>query len=149
MADTMCYMGLDIERDMLPSRETVMNILRTYGESYGALEHVTKEHVRQFGKDMIWRYPLCDGTHTGGIIVPVREGFLWLPYDEIDNEDYEQLLLDEARFMDASVCDFLIRELLTFTGGLYAALSDIRRLATAEYNEHADCDDQCRPPNRC
>lgn len=143
MADIIRFMDLDIDTDKLPTQETVMSILHTYGETFGSLDLVNEEVYRQFGKDLIWRYPLCDGKNAGGIIIPVREGFLWLPYDEMDSVDYELLLTSEVRLLDADTCTFLIDALRSYVDGLCAALSDIRRLTIKEYDENADCDDQC------
>lgn len=100
----------DRNHEMLLSREALMEML-AYGYTDNDLADVRNLYQRTLGFDPIWRYPFCDGAHLGAVIIPVTEGFLWLPYDEADREVGEIYLPDDATLLDAETCDYLIEEM--------------------------------------
>jgi len=124
----MRFMGFDVEQSMLPTMREVMDYLEVYGASDRQLAHFREENERVYGNDLIWNYPICDGEHFGFYIVPVREGFLNLPYNALDEEEYELFVLEHAHLMDAEEFVFRIDEWSSYSDGLLSAMRDIAEI---------------------
>ena len=91
---------------------------------------------KEFGNELYWNYPFCDGLHNGAGLLPVQEGFLWLPYDEVDSETYEQYVLDDASLLTAAEAATLLKELRAYMEGSFAALEDIQtELSAHQYRD--------------
>lgn len=121
-----CFRLLD--REKLMSRDEVLTFLMDNGAHEPSLAQIREQYESQLGIDPIWRYPLSDDMHEGAFIVPVKEGFMWLPYDEIDREYYEILLPDEATMLDAESCAYFMKSLRDYTEDLCEVLSNIMGL---------------------
>jgi hypothetical protein len=80
----------------------------------------------------MWRYPISDGNHLGTFIVPVREGFISLPFDIVDKEDYELLELDDAAMFDDEALQYFIDDWTLFSDDLLSAMKDILRVTRGE-----------------
>lgn len=119
-----------LDRVKLMSRDEVLAFLTENGEHEPSLAKIADQYETQLGFDPIWRYPLSDDMHEGAFIVPVKEGFMWLPYDEIDTEYYEILLPDEASMLDAECCDYFKKSLRDYTDQLCKVFSIILQSET-------------------
>ena len=73
---------------------------------------------------MVWCYPISEGYAAGGFILPVREGILWVPYDEMEKEDGEILLLDDAELLDADACEVMADDLRRYADSLCSMLRE-------------------------
>lgn len=136
MYDFITYMGRRIERERLFAMDYILSLLEEEGPRFTTLENVRDVYDKQFGNELYWNYPFCDGLHNGAGILPVREGFLWLPYDEVDSETYEQYVLDDASLLTAAEAASLVEELRAYTEGVCAALGDIQmELSAAQYQD--------------
>ncbi len=136
MYDFIAYMGKQIERKRLFSKHYILHLLEEEGACFTALENVRNWYDQQFGNELYWNYPFCDGLHNGAGILPVQEGFLWLPYDEVDAETYEQYLLDDASLLTTAEAASLLKELKAYMKGLCAALDDIgTELSAIQYQD--------------
>lgn len=111
----------------LLSREALIRVLEEWGGHDRAMSHVREHYEGELGCDPIWRYPISLDTCNGGFLVPVKEGYLFIPYDEVDSEDYEILMLDEACLMDVESSVYMAGELQTYFGALSAELYEISR----------------------
>ena len=82
--------------------------------------------------DLVWNYILDDDLHTGFMMIPVKEGFLSLPYDEIRKETFEQYLLDEAKLFDVESMEHAIDNFRRYSVALLQAMEEAKSLITKE-----------------
>jgi hypothetical protein len=71
---------------------------------------------------------LGDVGDAGKFILPVREGFLCLPYDTVDADDREILDLDRAFLLDKACAVEMLSGWLDYSDGLTGALRDLVRI---------------------
>lgn len=119
------YMGVEVEPLRLFSMPRVLSLIHYNGASSETLDLIRERYRSLFGAELIWRYPIFDATGDGGVLIPVREGFLWLPYDEDGAEPTEYYCVKEAHLLDQDSVRTLLRELNSYTDGLRAALSEM------------------------
>ena len=123
----------------MASSAEVLELLRTNGADFTALEPIRERYAAQFTNELCWSYPLCDGDYLGCVILPVQEGVLYLPYNSLDSNTYEQFVLEGAGLLDAERLGELKQALLIQTAELYSTLSDMRRFlpdAASNAKEH-------------
>lgn len=120
---TICDAELDSKQ--LMSKDELIAFLHENGESDRALAHVRERYYEVFGKEMMWCYPISDGKHAGTFIVCVKEGFISLPYDMIDAEDYELLELGDAAMLDDETIEYFIDDWKLFSDDLMKAMTDM------------------------
>ena len=72
-------MGLKINRISLYRKDELMAILNKYGAFDSTLDKVRDTYTERFGNHLIWKYPFSDNMQGGGTIIPVQEGFVFLP----------------------------------------------------------------------
>ena len=75
-----------------------------------------------------WRYPICDGIHAGAFILATKDGYLSLPYNSMDEEDYEILVLDDAVFHDPASLTTFLSNWEDFSADLTDAMREMRRI---------------------
>jgi len=75
-----------MDKSKLVSRAEVLQHLSANGAHYPSLAQIINQYEEHFGIDPVWHYPLSDDRNNGAFIVPVQEGYLWLPYNEVDSE---------------------------------------------------------------
>ena len=115
-----------LDKSKLMSRAEVLAFLRENGEHEPSLALLSDQYENQFGIDPIWRYPLSDDRHNGAFIVPVQEGYLWVPYDEVDSEYYEILLPEMATMLNTECCEYFFNSLREYTADLCDVLEAIK-----------------------
>ena len=126
-----------LDKSKLYNRETLLRILEENGANEPAIAAISDQYMESLGQDPVWQYPLCDTKYLGGFVVPVQEGWLWIPYDSVDKEEYELLVLDDTNLLDAETCEYLANELKEYCAGFVAALGRIQNeLKTQEKNEN-------------
>ena len=64
--------------------------------------------------------------------MPVYEGYIWIPYDAVDQEEYELLVLDAACLLDAETCAHLAQEMRNYADELIASLYRVKRELESE-----------------
>jgi len=117
--------GIEIDVSKLISKNDLLEKLKLYGACDRVLADIREFYDKEFGNELIWRYPICDGVHAGVTIVVVKEGFLSLPYDDIDREDYEIFELEHASLLDEATCKCFIDNWKSFSDDLLGALGDM------------------------
>lgn len=120
------YMGKLISKAELFTQEYIIRVLETGSACFTDLEQIRATYMDKLGLDPCWTYPLGVGAHHGLVILPVREGFLSLPFTDTDEVTYEQFDLDAAELLDTAAVETLLREVHAYTDGLCAALEDMR-----------------------
>ena len=106
----------------------LLGFLRENGEDDRALAKIRERQYEEYGAEAIWRYPISDGLHLGTFIVPVKEGFISLPYDSVDKHDGELLELGEAALLSADAMQFFIEDWLSFSDDLLSAMRDMQSM---------------------
>jgi len=117
--------GIHIDTQKLMSKSELLDFLRENGEDDRALSGIRAYYYNDFENELIWHYPISDGSHLGTFIVVVKEGFVSLPYDSVDREDGELLILDDAVVFDAESIDFFIDDWRSFSDNLLSAMTDM------------------------
>jgi hypothetical protein len=121
----MTISGINVDPMELLSKAELLDILYEYGESDRALAHIRDRYQAEFKDELVWRYPISDGYHLGTFIVPVKEGFLSLPFDNVDSEDYELLELVDTAALDTDAMQTLIDDWRLFSDDLINAMNDM------------------------
>jgi len=121
-----------IEEQKLLAKSEMLECLRAYGEDYRALSRICDYYHNIFGNELVWRYPISDGLHPGTFIVIVKEGFLSVPYDAVDLEDGELLILSDAVMFGADDFQFFIEDWRSYSEDLLNAMSDMQRILRSE-----------------
>jgi len=84
--------------------------------SRDVLPMIRDRNVDVFSKELIWHYPISDGSFLGCYIALVHEGFLCLPYDCADRE--ELIELDQAKLLGEDALRALLDDWITFASEL-------------------------------
>lgn len=121
----------------LLSQQELIRRLEDDGGHDRALSHIREHYAETLGCDPIWRYPISLDSCNGGFLIPVTEGYLFIPYDEVDTEDYEILMLDKTRLMDEESCDYFVEELQSYGTALCQELQEICKELTARTRAEA------------
>lgn len=122
------YMGSPLDFSLLIGKEDLLRRLEGGGANYPALEEIRDEYSERFGRDLVWNYMLDDDLHTGFMLIPVKEGFLSLPYDEVLENTFEQYLLEEARLLDQESLEYSINSWQQYSNGLLQAMEEAKEL---------------------
>lgn len=126
----------DRDINALPTKDELLERLSEDGYSDVELTGIRDDLMKTLGFDPVWRYPFCHDAGLGAVLVPVREGFLWLPYDVIDYEAREIYEPERATLLTAKGCSHLIREMLAYTDALTAVMRYVAdELAASERTE--------------
>lgn len=123
------YMNMEIDPVELPTMDEVINRLKKAGGTDMALCGIRDEQTEKYGNTLIWHYPLFTINFTDGFVMPVREGILWIPYEEATSDDGEILLLDDAELLTAGDLDLMLSNFRLYADGLCAALEDMAEIA--------------------
>lgn len=118
------YMNVEIDPESLPTKDELIARLKEDGGTDRAFAPVREEQYERYGSELVWRYPISEGYAAGGFILPVREGILWVPYDEIEKEEGEILLLDDAELLDAGACEVMADDFRRYADGLCSMLRE-------------------------
>ena len=121
-------MGIHLDFEKLVSKEELIQRLKVSGSNYRTLGEIRDEYLSIYGVDLVWNYVMDDDLHTGFMMVPVREGFLYLPYDEIRRETFEQYLLDEAVLLDTETIERYIKNWQSYSNSLLQAMEEAAAL---------------------
>lgn len=114
-------------REALLSKAEFLEQMKEGDASDATLSGIRDSMMRALGFDPVWRYPFCHDGGLGAVIVPVREGYLWLPYSVTVPEDNELYELDDATLLDAESCEYLLGDMMDYVEPLAAVMAYIAR----------------------
>jgi len=80
------YMDQRLNPEELPTMKELLSEIDENGGTDAALAGLREKQYRQYCCELIWRYPISQGDSAGGFLMPVREGILWIPYDEMEKD---------------------------------------------------------------
>jgi len=116
--------GIEIDDSKLISKDELLEELE-YTASDCGLVDIRNRYLEEFGNELIWRYPISDDEHEGVTIVTVKEGFLALPYYNIEKTEYEIFELEHVYLLDKDALRYFIDNWKSFSDDLSGALGDM------------------------
>ena len=119
----MKFLNMKIDRNNLLTKQQLLEHLEENGGHDRGLSEIRDRYLNEFGNELMWRYPITDGWHNGVVIVTVREGFISLPYDFVDNEVYEIFELEKAAMFDAESMEIFLDDWKSFSEHLTNAMT--------------------------
>ena len=138
------YMGLTISKSNLYSKAALMKLLDTCGGLDSTLDKVRDTYTERFGNQMIWKYPFSDSMQGGGTIIPVQEGFLFLPYNCVFEHGGARYQLRGAELLSAEDIRTLQKECRAYMDGLLSALHDMEHtMQVCPVTQYADAQGNC------
>jgi len=133
----MMFMGHQIDKAKLMTMDEVVDYLKTHGENYSSLSDIRTRYEEEFGKDLIWNYQHCSDCFPGFFIVPVREGFLSLPYDSVESDAYEIIVADSAALLCAEDLQTLQELYRSYVEALLGTMDEMIAIAKEEGSQNA------------
>jgi len=127
----MIYDGVSIDPEQLYSQQEVIAILNKGSSADCDLVAIRNNYDKKFGSELIYRYPHTVGMDLGVVLTPVKEGFLCIPFNEMDSEDYEIFEPDKASLLSAGELKSIKKEWDRYTRGLSSALSSMWKIQHA------------------
>lgn len=119
------YMGLQINSRDLYSRHELTKDLPQRGAFDSNLDTIREQYMERFGCQLIWTYPFSGNMRGGGTIVPVQEGFLFLPYTCMAEYSGARYDLSQSVFLNEQAVQAMQKECKAYVEGLLSALGDI------------------------
>jgi len=126
------FMGLQIDKSKLMAKDEVIDYLETHGENYSSLADIRTRYEEDFGQDLVWNYQHCSDCFPGFFIVPVQEGFLSVPYDEVECDECEILVVASAELLSADDLQTLLELYRSYVEALMDAMEEMIAIAKAE-----------------
>lgn len=139
MNEVITFMGKQIERNKLFSQTFIIALLEDEGANFTTLANVRNWYIKQFGNELSLSYPFSQGMDNGILILPVQEGFLRLPFDEVDEFTFEQFDLHSAGLLTAAEVEVMEKELNTYVENLLGVLADMRTVLSSGEREVPSC----------
>ena len=133
----MKFMGLQINRARLMAKDEVIDYLKTHGENYSSLSEIRTRYEEEFGMDPVWNYQHCSDFFPGFFIVPVQEGFLSLPYDSVQSDDFEVIVTDSAELLSAEDLHTLLGLYRSYAEELMGAMEEMIAIVKEEESQTA------------
>jgi hypothetical protein len=124
--------GIEVDTSKLLDKQELLDYLTVNGATDRSLANIRDRYHEAFKNELMWRYPISDGKHMGTFIVTVKEGFVSLPFDEADKEDYEQLILEDSSMFDEDAMTFFIDDWVLFSDDLLSAMNDMLKIIKDE-----------------
>lgn len=131
------YMDTELDTSKLQTKQSVLD--HVYGAFMGdALAEIDNGYENEFGLNIIWHMPLSPHERSAGAIVPVQEGFLFLPYKEFDIEVGVMYDVEEAILLDADTASMLRVDHGSYSDGVCDVLGDIVRITSGTPSQAQD-----------
>ncbi len=117
--------GIQFDPHQLMTKDALLRFLADNGGDDHALEIIRERNMEAFGNSLVWQYPISDGKHTGAFIVVAKDGFISLPYNEIDRHGNEKLELEDASEFDKDSMEIFIDDWDSFSSDLTGAMGNM------------------------
>lgn len=125
---TMSGLLRKIPADTLMSAKDILAYLKDNDSTDCTLSDIRLRYYAAHGNELCWRYPISDGIHAGAFILATKDGYLSLPYNSMDEEDYEILVLDDAVFHDLASLTTFLSDWEDFSADLTDAMREMCRI---------------------
>ena len=120
------FMGKEIDASKLMTQAAFLRKMRKRLPTDTALDSVRKGYEARFGMNLAWRIPTMDEPHRGAVILPVQEGFLYLPLSPLSTGEDVTYDLAGMELLNKRSADALLHEFKDYADGLISALGDIK-----------------------
>ncbi len=117
-----------LNTDALMSVEDVLAYLKQNGSTDCTLSDIRLRYYAAYGNELCWRYPISDGIHAGAFILVTKDGYLSLPYNSMDEEDYEILVPEDAVLHDSASLATFLSDWESFSADLTDAMREMHRI---------------------
>ncbi len=117
-----------LNADALMSVKEVLAYLKENGSTDCTLSDIRLRYYAAHGNELCWRYPISDGIHAGAFLLATKDGYLSLPYNRMDEEDYEILVPEDAVLHDAASLTTFLSDWESFSSDLTDAMREMRRI---------------------
>jgi len=124
--------GIKVDVSKLVSKDELLGDLKCSGASDRSLSEIRNRYSQDFGNELIWQYPICDGVNLGITIIAVKEGFIALPFNNTDSTEYELFDLERAYLLSEDELQSLISEWKKYSEDLLGALGDMLQFVQGE-----------------
>lgn len=118
----------NLNTSALLSKDEVLTHLVNNGGTDVALGDIRMQYYTAHKNELCWRYPISDGVHAGAFILVVKEGYLSLPYNSVDEEDYETLVLADAVLHNAESMSTFLSDWELFSTDLADAMREMHSI---------------------
>lgn len=88
--------------DTLKSKQELIDYLIENSPTERSLAEFCYSYAERYQDSLYWHYPICDTVHLGAYLVLVKEGILYLPYNDADKVSCELFCLDDIKLLDAN-----------------------------------------------
>ena len=117
--------GVWVDLEELKSQKKLLDYLEKHGPTHSSLMDFCEEYREKYHNDLCWPFPISDGKHMGAFFVPVKEGILSLPYDQVECEEYEIFTLEDARLCDTKSMAAFLWDWDSFSNELRQAMGNM------------------------
>lgn len=115
-----------LNQEKLMSMKDALASLEEFGNTDRALSYIRRQYSKAFNNELCWQYPISDGVHMGTFILVVKEGYLSIPYDSADEEEYEILVPVDAKLHDIDSLSTFLSNWKSFSDDLTDAMREMR-----------------------
>lgn len=137
--DTLTLFGHSIRTNELAEASEVLALLEDGDPCLTTLEPVLERYQAQFGDGLVLYCPIPHDTHSGCVLLPVKEGILYFAYNGVDGRTYEQFDLQSIGLLTQSRLEKLRNGLRYRTVVQFRMLSAIQAYGLAQKEEeHKD-----------
>jgi hypothetical protein len=141
MENIICINGIKVDRKHLLSKAEILDFFGVDDEC-GKDRHDLKEFLQsykdRFGSALIFSYPPGMRTYyMAGDIIPIQEGYLYLPICDDPNSNNGNYIADNAVLLDEWSASALYNEFMRYAATLNAMLSTVKIDLHAEAGEQA------------
>lgn len=128
----MKYLHCKIDPQEFMTIHELMEHFRRFGADGSAVFLLRERLRRQFGKDLIVRYPFGTNGYDGAFFIPLREGVACLRYNVVELERGEILSLDASELVEHGHVRSYLRSTVEEGRRLAQALLDMDRLLVGD-----------------
>lgn len=123
--------------DTLKSRNELLDFLYAEGANESSLLRFATDYKEHQNNGLFWKVPIKDQKHLGVFFVLVKEGVLYLPYDDADKTNGAIISFDDMKLADYSTVVSYLRRFHSY----YSATNDVLNDLCGYLNKKEKSDD--------
>ena len=105
----------------MKSRNELLDFLYAEGANESSLLRFATDYKENQNNGLFWKIPIKDQDHLGAFFILVKEGVLYLPYDDADKIHGAIISFDDMKLADYSTVVSYLRRFQSF----YSATTDV------------------------
>lgn len=125
-SETIRIYGESVCLDTLKSRNELLDFLYAEGANESSLLRFATDYKENQNNGLFWKIPIKDQDHLGAFFILVKEGVLYLPYDDADKIHGAIISFDDMKLADYSTVVSYLRSFQSFYGSTTDVLNDLR-----------------------